>query len=186
MGQVDRREFMLAALGGTGLLGSVDWLRVGTAFAAPKHGGVTEGLRLGPSGGTGGESFYTVAPEGTRLVRVEVRAGRRIDAIQIVYRTPQGEEVAGGWYGGRGGVRQTLTLGTGNAVLAIGGKYGARVDSIFVELDREGDGFPWTVGGEGGSVEYRYAAPPGYEIVGFHGRAGAEVDAIGAVLRHRA
>ena len=41
------------------------------------------------------------------------------------------------------------------------------------------------VGGPGGTAEYTYEAPPGFEIVGFYGRSGDLVDAMGVVLRAR-
>lgn len=40
----------------------------------------------------------------------------------------------------------------------------------------------FSFGGGGGSVHYSYTAPPGYAIVGFIGRQGSYIDAVGVIL----
>lgn len=143
--------------------------------------------QLGPSGGTGGSPFVDVIPEGARIVEVKLWGGKRVDAFQIFYETAGGVR---GWLPKRGGsggkeVTPPLQLGRDEYINEIRGRYGDRVDSLVIDLETKRDWFGYKAGGDGGKGEYKYTAPPGTQIVGFTGRAGKEIDAIGVVLRPR-
>jgi hypothetical protein len=57
--------------------------------------------------------------------------------------------------------------------------YGQYVDSIRFHTNLR---VSPTYGGSGGGADYYYEAPPGWQIVGFYGRSGAYIDAVGVVL----
>jgi hypothetical protein len=143
--------------------------------------------KLGPSGGIGGMPFADEIPDGARIVEVRVRSGARIDAIQVVYETADGEICPSPQHGESGGDLHTLQLGKGEFIVKISGRFGARVDSINIvtEGSKKSDSLGFHAGGTGGDEDYNYEAPPGMEIIGFHGRAGQEVDAIGVIIRSR-
>lgn len=62
----------------------------------------------------------------------------------------------------------------------MSGKYGNRVDSIVI---RTNQGNVLAKGGFGGPGEYKYTANAQFSIVGFKGRSGNVIDAIGVVYR---
>ena len=83
-------------------------------------------------------------------------------------------------HGGSGGAGQTFNLSDLEHIVRIDGRYGSFVNSITITTD---SGLTQTFGGTGGSADFTYQAPEGFEISGFAGRAGAFIDAIGVSLR---
>lgn len=134
----------------------------------------------GPFGGGGGSLFddRDQVPPGTRITGVTVRSGTRIDAIQMVLAS--GTLTA---HGGGGGTRVAFTLGANEYLTSIEGRSGTRVDSLRMRTNT-GRPSAW-FGASGGSANYAVSAPAGYEIFAFFGRAGSELDAIGACMRRR-
>ncbi|MCP4358335.1 MAG: hypothetical protein GY796_10000, partial [Chloroflexi bacterium] len=81
--------------------------------------------------------------------------------------------------GGQGGGLTVWDFMQGEYIQAIEGIYGGDlVDELCIRTNRDYRCF----GGRGGSVNFRYQAPPGYKINGFWGRAGQYLDAIGVFL----
>jgi hypothetical protein len=142
--------------------------------------------RCGPSGGIGGSAFNDEPrlQAGTRVASIELRSGDLIDAIQVTYRRGNGTLDILDQHGGNGGKEQNFALGAGEHITRVSGDYGNIVHSIRIQTN-----IPNHVltGGKEvpGSVDYTYEAPPGFEIVGFHGRADPArfINAIGVVLR---
>ena len=145
---------------------------------------------FGPSGGTGGNSGVTdsdvpVLEEplntNTRVIQVEVRGGEFVDAIQFTHlRNNDTTLLTLAQHGGPGGHEQRLDINREEHITKISGRYGDFVDSITIETDK---GQKLEAGGAGGLGDYTYEAPPDFEIVGFYGRSGEFVDAVGVVLR---
>lgn len=136
-------------------------------------------LRFGPSGGTGGAPFDDMRdlfeddpPADLRIVRLNIRAGARIDAIEVSWSNGQFAR-----HGGDGG---DFHDGGGLELTRIQGHYGTRVDSLLIPTigDSPGEFF----GGGGGDGEFRYEVPPGFRLIGFFGRAGSELDALGTIV----
>ena len=142
----------------------------------------------GPSGGGGGGEFNDERqlielklPANHKVTRVVIRTGEVVDSVQILHIpliiipsstfTPTE---------GIGGGEQSLELGPDEHITQIDGRYGLLVDSINIRTSRDR---VLSGGGSGGVQGYLYQAPPGLQIVGFFGRSGARVDAIGIVLR---
>jgi Jacalin-like lectin domain len=81
--------------------------------------------------------------------------------------------------GGGGGVRKVLSLQPGEYITEVSGRYGSLVDSITTRTSRSQT---MTWGGLGGVKGFDYQAPPGTQIVGFWGRSGQLIDAIGVLM----
>jgi hypothetical protein len=137
---------------------------------------------VGPSGGTGGGNFGDFPQDDFKVVRITIRSGAVVDAIQTTHERPDGTLFEFPHHGGSGGGEQILDLDVrvGEHITSIGGRYNSFVDHLVIRTSR---GRSLDAGGPGGSVLYSYDAPPGFEIAGFHGRAGEFIDAIGVILR---
>jgi hypothetical protein len=146
---------------------------------------------LGPSGGSGGRAFSDLAEieslQGTpfRVAEVRVSHGKSVDSVQMVLQIfgAQSTERPLKKHGGDGGTIAVLRLGEDECIIGISGKYGRVVDSLRVHTNLRPS--PITYGGKGGDAEFNYWAPTGTEIIGFYGREGRIVDAIGVILRWR-
>jgi Jacalin-like lectin domain len=144
----------------------------------------------GPSGGTGGNSQVTDSDEGflepgTRVARVLLSHDRPhnvVGAIQFTHIRSNGSLLDLPHHGGFGGDQTLIDLERNEHIIKISGKYGQFVNSITIQTDNPARS-PIFVGGPGGAGEYTYEVPPGFEIVGFYGRSGDLVDAMGVVLR---
>lgn len=137
---------------------------------------------FGPSGGGGGGAFNDepVLQAGTRVARIVIRTGDLVDSVEITHIRPDDTLLTLPHHGGFGGGEQLLDLRAGERITQIDGRYGEFVDSINV---RTNQGRVLSGGGGGGVDGYLYQAPTGFEIVGFFGRSGELMDAIGVVLR---
>jgi hypothetical protein len=129
------------------------------------------------AGGRGGSEFTdTGIPSGARIVEIRVRAGERLDGIQVVYQMPNGTTGEGTWHGGQGGRSVSFRLDSGEYLTGISGRCGTYVDSIrFHTNQRTSD----TFGGRGGNRDFKMDVPAGTQATGFTGRSGIYVDAIG-------
>lgn len=147
-------------------------------------------------GGKGGKLFFDNVSESSNfgpsifgdnakptqweICQVDVWGGNVIDAIQCHWRGKQGTSVAGQIvsgqkHGGNDGTLHTFTLAQGEYITALKCKVGIRVDSIIFRTNlRDSEKF----GGEGGDREFTLDGP----VVGFRGREGVVLDAIGVQL----
>ncbi len=134
---------------------------------------------LGPSGGVGGTPFDDEPPlEQPRIREVRVWSGACVEAMQLVLdidgeaverpRRGQGSESFG-----------VVKLAPGEVITEIYGRYGSYVESLTFRTSR---GQVRRFGGQKGAQEFVYLAPEGFHIVGFWGRAGRVLDAIGVHL----
>lgn len=143
----------------------------------------------GPSGGTGGGAFLDEVPGGTTVGALVIRSGDLINSVQFLHVDDDGVVVESKAHGGLGGTARTVPLGENTAIVGISGRYGIFVDFLEIRTairDQSGafqKSETLKFGGKGGAANFFYQAPPGYEIVGFLGRSGKGVDAIGAVFR---
>jgi hypothetical protein len=132
------------------------------------------------AGGNGGRPFADQnVPSGAKVAEIRVRAGDSIDAIQAVYLTPDGSYIESAQHGGGGGRLNTFRLDSDEYLVAIAGRCGNTVVSLyFITNKRQSQVF----GGRGGDRDYRLEVPQGNQAIGFIGRAGNTVDAIGLVF----
>jgi hypothetical protein len=147
-------------------------LALGTANAQDQ-------ITLGPSGGYGGSPFVDSVPSGAVPSEILIRSGTYVDTLQMVLQLPNGQIEYMDRHGGNGGDADSFDLRDGEYITAIGGRYGQYVDSIQFYTNMR---ISTIYGGSGGDADYYYEAPPGWQIVGFYGRSGDYVDAIGVVL----
>ncbi len=131
------------------------------------------------AGGGGGNAFSdSEFVVGGRVQEVQIRAGDAIDAVQMLFTLSDGRTVTGRRHGGSGGRLNVFRLERGEYIVGISGRYGDTVDSLRIHTNRRTSP---TYGGRGGDRDYRIDVPSGYMAVGFTGRSGNLVDAIGLV-----
>lgn len=131
-------------------------------------------------GGPGGQYFQDPAVgAGTRVSELRVRSGAWIDAVQLVYAGPDGQEYPLVRHGGNGGTPHSFRLEPGEYITALSGRYGHYVDSLQIHTNRRDSE---VYGGSGGGFDFRIEAPTGMQIAGLAGRSGIYLDAIGAVF----
>jgi len=138
----------------------------------------------GIAGGPGGQFFsemgaFNQLPCGTRPKHILIRSGHKIDSIGLTHVRLDGSGFWTGTYGGRGGVQRQIDLADGEDIIAMEGTFGEHVHQIRFITNR---GVTPMFGETVGPHPFHFTAQPGCRIVGFHGRAGALVDAIGPLL----
>jgi hypothetical protein len=139
--------------------------------------------KCGPSGGTGGEEFADdILPQDCEVVEVHIYAQQQVHAVQIIHETCEGRRHPFPVHGSPTGMPHVLRLAADEFIVGIKGQFGTQVDSICITTNKQ---VSPVFGREGGNVAYLYETSPGSEIVGFYGRAGAALDAIGVVVRGR-
>jgi hypothetical protein len=129
-------------------------------------------------GGPHGVPFTDVGtvPLGQQVTQVGLRAGARVDQIGLT--------VAGASYthGGVGGTAAQLSLSPGEHLRSVTihtGQRDGRTRVFYVSFVTSSGRV--LSGGTPTSDVVTYTAPAGWQIAGFHGRAGAEVDKVGVV-----
>ncbi|MDX5569946.1 endonuclease/exonuclease/phosphatase family protein [Streptomyces sp. ID05-04B] len=134
-------------------------------------------------GGPHGDYYNDIdaVPAGASPVSLSLRSGSRVDGVAL---TLAGGKVLA--HGGTGGTVSTLTLGSGeyvtSAQLCQGRKDGlTRVFSakFITNLGRS------LSGGTTTSDCVTRTAPSGWQLAGFHGRAGGEIDKLGFIYTKR-
>lgn len=132
------------------------------------------------AGGGGGSVFADRdIPAGARITEVRVRAGDWIDSVQAVYTLSDGRTVEGTRHGGTGGKVNSFRLDRDEYITGISGRGGERIDSLCIQTNKRTS---QVFGGRGGSQEYRIDVPAGNQAVGFTGRSGKYLEAIGLIF----
>jgi endonuclease/exonuclease/phosphatase family metal-dependent hydrolase len=130
-------------------------------------------------GGPHGTPFTDVAavPVGQRVSQLRLRAGSRVDGVGITM-------AGGGSYshGGSGGTLSTLTLGATEHLTAVTLHSGQKSGHTRIFYARFTTNLGRTLsGGTTTANTVTYTAPAGWQISGFHGRSGVEVDQLGVI-----
>ena len=145
---------------------------LGSTLGLPQQSGSTN-----ISGGRGGSPFSDPQPAaGTRVTEIRIRSGETIDAIQMVYASATGSSALASQHGGSGGRLNVFRLDADEYITGISGRYGEMVDSLRIHTNKKTSPL---YGGSGGSGDYQIEVPNGTEALGFTGRSGERVDAIG-------
>lgn len=132
-------------------------------------------------GGPGGAAFADQPPGGVRLGAVALRTGELIDAIAAVVVRPDGQRIPLQLHGGPGGAPRVFALQDGEHLIAMRVWSGQIVEAVQFETNRRQS----PVYGNPRSAMQRLVVPPGAEVVGFVGRAGLYVDALGFALQRQ-
>jgi hypothetical protein len=129
------------------------------------------------AGGGGGSAFSDRdIPPGARITEIRVFSSKRIEGIQAVYHLPNGRTADGPLRGGSGGRRSIVRLDPDEYIIRISGRCGDIIDSLVIQTNRRTS---QQFGGRGGNQDYNIEVPARHEAVGFAGRAGQYLDAIG-------
>ncbi|MGW2618723.1 jacalin-like lectin, partial [Streptomyces sp. NPDC001500] len=134
-------------------------------------------------GGPHGDYFNDVdrVPSAARATVVGLRSGSRVDQMSLTL--DNGVTLA---HGGSGGAATSLTLAADEHVTAARlcqGKKDGRTRIFYAAFTT--DQGRTLSGGTATSDCVTRTAPPGWQLAGFHGRTGEEVDKIGFVYTKR-
>jgi hypothetical protein len=99
-----------------------------------------------------------------------------VDSIQVLYASMDGRTQMSQRHGGSGGQLNVFRLDSGEYITRISGRYGEYIDSIRIQTNKRTSP---VFGGRGGDRDFRIDVPSGNQAVGFSGRAGDSLDAIG-------
>lgn len=165
----------------TFLTPSVTTTRVPSTDPRPVHP-LVAGIEFG---GTGNNAYdYNDAVEPGEIVRgVTIRAGKRVDGLGIIHQDLRGNPVTleNGARDG-GGEPQTLNLGPGEyftTIEAHTGEKDGRKGISFIKLTTNMNNS--ISGGTPTNDIGTETAKPGYQIGGFSGKSGDEIDSVAAV-----
>lgn len=139
--------------------------------------------KLGPWGGNGGgDHDVTEAPR--RLESITVRSGWIIDSIEFSYVDQAGQKRTAGPWGGQGGNRNTIQLASSEFIKEVSGTVGAHegktiITSLkFVTNEKKYGPFGRETG-----THFTVPVQNNGSVVGFFGRGGIYLDAIGVYVR---
>ncbi|MEN9464521.1 MAG: hypothetical protein RL217_702 [Pseudomonadota bacterium] len=136
-----------------------------------------------PFGGPHGAAFNDVAnlPETPTVKTVSLRAGSRVDQIAITLNSGQVLK-----HGGNGGSAASLTLANGEALTSLqlcSGKRNNQTRIFYAQFNTSQGRF--LKGGSKTADCTTFNAPNNWQIVGFHGRSGDELDKVGVIYAPR-
>ena len=155
----------------------------GMAFAS-----AAAGLVMGPTGGTGGMEFEDPSDCDPAAVRLWYAPRDNLQvpvSVQMVC-LRNGRQEPGAKHGYAQGQLESVELDKDEHIVAIKGGWATvgdpdplpYVHCLQVVTDKKASTQTYCP-----SLQFAYEAPPGYEIVGFSGRSGERLDAIGVVMR---
>lgn len=157
----------------------------GTPIVSAKEIGYIPSEQNASGQAPGGGHFRFVLNPNERFKRFAVRHGKRIDGFQFFVDRPG---LQGRWYplaGGTGGSEDSWIISTRECLVRVSGTYDVshksprpRIFSLQFHLH---NGVSSRLFGKNGKHNFVLSAPNGEEIVGFFGKEGAELDAIGIV-----
>jgi hypothetical protein len=136
---------------------------------------------MGTVGGGGGEPFEFRTPTDAKLLSVQVNAGDYVDGLTFRYLLNSGE-IKSVHFGGNGG-RFHPTVSLENVKLTgISGRYGRVIDKL--KLHYSDGSTSQEYGGGGGDDDFSFqVSKKGDEVIGFFGRNGRLIDALGVICK---
>uniref|UniRef100_A0A0E0A719 Jacalin-type lectin domain-containing protein n=1 Tax=Oryza glumipatula TaxID=40148 RepID=A0A0E0A719_9ORYZ len=140
-------------------------------------------VKIGQWGGYGGSAQdITVTP--IKLTGMTIRSGNAIDSISFSYSGIDGQEHVVGPWGGNGGHATTIMLGPTEHVIEVSGTHGkfGPVADVVTYLKIVTDITTYEFGVRSGT-DFSVPLQGGAHVVGFFGRFGELMDAIGIYTR---
>ncbi|MDQ0596568.1 exonuclease III [Streptomyces canus] len=134
-------------------------------------------------GGPHGDYYNDIGsvPAGARATTIALRAGSRVDQVSLTL--ANGTTLT---HGGTGGTASSLTLGSGEYVTTAYLCQGQKDDHTRIFYAKFTTNLARTLaGGTTTSDCVTRTAPSGWQLAGFHGRAGDEVDKVGFLYTQR-
>ena len=144
----------------------------------------TSGIRMSDQfGGPHGTAFNDVAqmPQHPVVSTLAIRTGSRVDNVSVALSS--GTSFA---HGGSGGALKTLALAPDEYLASVklcSGTYNGTTRIFYAKFTTSTG--RTLAGGSTTGTGVTYNAPAGWQIVGFHGRSGNEVDKIGVIYAPR-
>lgn len=135
--------------------------------------------KIGPVGGSGGETYAFAIPKDERIVEVYARADWYVDGL-ICYHSLITDDVP--YIGGEGGVENVFVLAPGEYITGLSGRYGIYIDTVKIHTSKR-ESVEIGGNGDGGEFDYALMAPEGHEIVGLFGTASDVVNSMGIITR---
>lgn len=135
---------------------------------------------LGPAGGLGGNVFIDSPIPSDAIIRsIQIYSDSEVRGIGMTYQCNESVQ-AMPVHGSTDTPRTDFVLREKEYVKGISGKYGDRIDSLQIHTNLRTSAL---FGSSGGTVPYNFDVPAGVNVIGFVGRAGSSLDAIGCVGR---
>lgn len=139
-------------------------------------------VKMGPCGGGGGNAWKMDLRGVNRIVKVVVRHGAAVDAMSVFYEQ-EGKEKKTKLWGGTGGKSSEICLKPGEYLTSVKGHYGFYnnwfvIRSLTFVSNRRNFG-PF---GKEEGAPFKLPATGG-KIIGFHGRSGGLLDALGTYVQ---
>lgn len=151
------------------------------APAAPSIS-VEDSVQLSKSfGGPHGAEFSdkAAATSGQTVVSITIRAGERVDGVALEIAKPKAETFS---HGGSGGDPKTLKLGEGEYITSMEahwGKKNGRTRIFYLSFGTSAGNS--VAAGTQTEEKNSVSAPKGFQLGGFFGRDGDEIDTLGAI-----
>ncbi|OWY92629.1 hypothetical protein PHMEG_00038293, partial [Phytophthora megakarya] len=153
-------------------------LVAGTAFALEE--GIRPGLTFGGPHGTKYSDLDLVEP-GQTVQALTIRAGERVNGVGIKFTDTSGIQTPL-YHGGRGGDEKTLTLGVGEYITGIEAHWGEKGDHTRIKYISFTTNHNNTLNGGNPTKDIgKEGAPKGYQLGGFIGTSGKELDSVSAI-----
>ncbi|OWY91507.1 hypothetical protein PHMEG_00039891 [Phytophthora megakarya] len=150
------------------------------AAASALENGVLLSETFGGPHGTKYSDLDLVEP-GQTVQSIIVRAGERVNGIGITFTATSGQQTTI-YHGGRGGDENVLTLGAGEYVTGIEAHWGEKGDHTRIKYLELTTNLNNTIKGGNPTKEIgKDSAPEGYQLGGFIGTSGKELDSTGAI-----
>ena len=141
---------------------------------------VTQSARFGGSSGGSAwdDGILSHSPAIVGVKKIDIRHGNQVDMLQVTYRLANGSTYTAPAHGGTGGSLSSFTLAKNERIVRMEGKTNnVLVDQVtFVTQNDAGEEKTYGPFGQTGQTQFKVE---GY-IVGFFGRAGNLLDALGA------
>uniref|UniRef100_H3GBL0 Jacalin-type lectin domain-containing protein n=1 Tax=Phytophthora ramorum TaxID=164328 RepID=H3GBL0_PHYRM len=143
---------------------------------------VEDSVQLSESfGGPHGTEFSdeAAATSGQAVASITIRAGERVDGVALEITAPTATTFS---HGGTGGTENKLTLAAGEYITSMEAHWGKKGDHTRIFYLSFGTSAGNSVSG-GGMTEDKNSvtAPEGFQLGGFFGRDGDEIDLLGAI-----
>ncbi|ETI48099.1 hypothetical protein F443_07828 [Phytophthora nicotianae P1569] len=143
---------------------------------------VEDSVQLSESfGGPHGTEFSdkAAATSGQTVASITIRAGKRVDGVSLEIAKPKAETFS---HGGTGGDPKTLKLGEGEYITSMEahwGKKGGHTRIFYLSFGTSAGNS--VAAGTQTEDKNSVTAPKGFQLGGFFGRAGDEIDTLGAI-----
>ncbi|KAG6590773.1 uncharacterized protein IUM83_19560 [Phytophthora cinnamomi] len=137
--------------------------------------------KFGDPYGTYFSDMLGVATPGQSVHSVTIRTGRRVDGVGIDVTSLYGKRI-NSFHGGNGGNPQTLTLNSGERFQCLEAhweQYRGKMRIFYIKISTTSGRS--IAGGTPTTKTGTVCAPDGYQLGGFAGSSGKELDQVGAV-----